>query len=117
MTFIPMNGSSEDMKLNDDGVFIAIKTAEKLNAGVGDTIEFETTDHQIIQTKVAGIFDQYVNHQIYVTKDLYETWGIDEKPNQSLLLINDSTDEELETEMGRQLMDLDGVNSVEFYSA
>lgn len=34
MTFIPMNGSSEDMKLNDDGVFIAIKTAEKLNAGV-----------------------------------------------------------------------------------
>lgn len=117
MTFIPMNGSDPDMKLDDEGVFIAVKTAEKLNAGVGDTIEFKTADDEVIQAKVSGIFDQYVNHQIYVTRKQFDSWNIDQKPNENLLLITDSTDDEYETELGNQLMKLDGVTSIEFYSA
>ncbi len=117
MTFIPMKDSPEDMKLDDSGAFIAVKTAEKLNAGVGDTIEFETSDHQKVKTKVAGIFDQYINHQIYVTKDTFESWHLNEKPKETVLLVNNSTDQEFENELGRQLMDIDGISSVEFYSA
>lgn len=116
MTFIPMENSPEAMKLEDSGVFIAIKTAEKMNAAVGDEIEFETADNQVLKAKVTGIFDQNVGHQIYVTEDLYRTWNVKEEEIPTILLETDSDDSEFEKDLGNRLMTLDGVRSVSFYS-
>lgn len=117
MTFYPMNGSPSDMQLDDSGVFISIKTAEKMDLAIGDTIHFETSEGQELEAPVTGIFDQYIDHQIYVTQDLFDTWDVEDTPSSSYLLINDSTDEDYEDELGAEIMNLDGVSSVTFYSA
>ncbi|MCF0261180.1 MAG: ABC transporter permease, partial [Erysipelotrichaceae bacterium] len=116
MTFIPVMGSDPDMKLSDDGVFISIKTAEKMGLQPGSDFTFETAGGQTIHTKVTGIFDQYINHQIYVTKKLYDSWNIKEKPNTTFLLLNETSDSEAESEMGAEIMNMDQVKSISFYS-
>lgn len=117
MTFHPMNDSPQEMRLDDSGVFISVKMADDLGLHIGDDIAFKTTDDQEIKAPVAGIFEQYVNHQIYVTNSLFESWKVKEKPNVNFLLINETTESDAENELGAALMNLDGVKSVQFYSA
>ena len=116
MTFLPMMGSDPAMQLGDDGVFISIKTAEKLGLNPGDEMTFKTASDQVIKTKVTGIFDQYINHQIYVSKKLYDTWHIKEVPNTTFLLLNESTDSDAESQIGADIMNMDEVKSITFYS-
>lgn len=116
MTFIPAAGGHE-MNLDDEGVFISIATADKMGLHQGDTIHFKTTSDQELSAKVTGIFDQYIDHQIYVTKALYDTWGVDETPSNSFLLVNDSTKEDFEADLGTRIMALEGVKGVTFYSS
>lgn len=116
MTFYPMERGSAD-SLSDEGALLSVKTAEKLGVHTGDTMQFKTTDNKEISIKVAGIFEQYTGHQIYVTEKLFKTLGISEKPDVSILLVNDKTDADFESRLGSRLMEQDGVRSVTFYSA
>ncbi len=115
MTFIPMSKNSKT-ELDNDGAFISIKTAEKLNAKVGDRIAFKTTNEEEATVEVAGIFEQYISHQIYVTQDLFETLGLQEKPDANILVVSESTDSDFESALGSQIMAIDDVRSVTFYS-
>lgn len=117
MTFIPMENTAEDMKLDDQGVFISVKTAEKMHLQPGDEMEFTTADNQKVTARVTGIFDQYIDHQIYCTQALFDSWHISEKPDSSYLLINAQTDSLWEADLGKKIMELDGIKSVTFYSA
>lgn len=115
MTFIPMSKDSKT-ELNNEGAFISIKTAEKLNAKVGDRIAFKTTNEEEANVEIAGIFEQYISHQIYVTKDLFETLGLQEKPDANILVVSESTEADFESALGAQIMAIDDVRSVTFYS-
>lgn len=115
MTFIPM-GSDSDKELTNKGALISVKTAEKMKVKVGDRISFKTTNEEEASVVVAGIFEQYISHQIYVTKELFDTLGIKEKPDANILLVAESTDPEFQSVLGSQIMDIDDVRSVTFYS-
>ena len=116
MTFIPMDRSGE-LKLDDSGALLSIKTAEKLGVKKGDILHFKTTDHQEIEIPITGIFEQYTGHQIFITQKTFDTLGISEKPATTVLLVNDQTDPEFESALGSRLMNRDDVRSVTFYSA
>ncbi len=107
----------EQLKLDDSGVLVAVNTASKMGLNVGDTIEFETSDNRKLSAKISGIFDQYIDNQIFVTKKLYDTWNVTEKPNSVFLLVNDGTDEQTENEIGNEIMNLNGVKGITFYTA
>jgi putative ABC transport system permease protein len=116
MTFYDMD-SSKTLTLDNSGVLLSIKTAEKMNLSKGDMLTFETLDGQEVNVPVAGIFEQYIGHQIYMTKDLFDSLGINEEPSSLYLLENDSTDTEFESELGSEIMNLEGVSSLTFYSS
>lgn len=58
--------------LSDDGVVISQKLAEKLDVKKGENITF-SYDNTKYTVKVSNIVEQYVNHQIYMSKTLYES--------------------------------------------
>lgn len=117
VTFMKADNRHEVIHLQDEGVFVSVQAAERMNLSTGDTITFETTSGEEVKAPVAGIFEQYVGHQIYVTQKLFDSWNLSEPPNSSFLLINESEDPELENELGSALMELDGITSITFFSA
>ena len=57
--------------LNDEGVVISQKLAEKLNVKKGETLTFSLNNGKYT-VKVADIVEHYVNHQVYMSKTFYE---------------------------------------------
>lgn len=57
--------------LNDEGVVISQKLAEKLNVKKGETLTFSLNNSKYT-VKVADIVEHYVNHQVYMSKTFYE---------------------------------------------
>ena len=72
-SFINFNDYKTKKKviLNDDGVVISQKLAEKLCVKKGETMTF-SYDNTKYTVKVSHIVQQYVNHQIYMSKTFYE---------------------------------------------
>lgn len=117
MTFHPQTRDSADT-LSEEGALVPIKTAQKLNIGVGDDITFKTSEYnRTVKVKVAGIFEQYTGHEIFITEETFEKTGIKETPVCSILLKNDQTDAEFENELGSKIMDNKDIRSVSFYSS
>ena len=58
--------------LNDEGVVISQKLAEKLNVKKGETLTFSYLIISKYTVKVADIVEHYVNHQVYMSKTFYE---------------------------------------------
>lgn len=57
--------------LSDDGVVISQKLAEKLGVKKGENMTF-SYDNTKYTVKVSNIVQQYVSHQVYVSKTFYE---------------------------------------------
>lgn len=72
-SFINFNDYKTKKKviLNDDGVVISKKLAEKLGVKKGETMTF-SYDNTKYTVKVSHIVQQYVNHQVYMSKTFYE---------------------------------------------
>lgn len=115
MSFLSMEG--KPMHLDDAGAFVSVKTAEKMGLSKGDFIAFKTTDGNEIQVPVTGIFEQYIDHQIYVTSAVFKQWNLKETPHDVFLMITDNTDPEAESELGAKIMDLSGASSLVFYTS
>ena len=117
VTFMKADNSHEVIHLQDDGVFLSVQAAERMNLSKGDTVTFETANGKSVKAPVAGIFEQYVGHQIYATEKLFDSWDLDETPNSSFLLLDESEDPDLENTLGSALMELDGITSITFFSS
>ena len=75
--------------LNDEGVVISQKLAEKLNVKKGETFTFYLNNSKYT-VKVADIVEHYVNHQVYMSKTFYENLtGM--KPSASILYVDMNT--------------------------
>ena len=60
------------MKLDKNSILITSKVADLLGVKVGDNIELEDSDHNKYQVKIGAIVEQYLEHYIYMSKDLYK---------------------------------------------
>ena len=117
MTFNPETRDSADT-LSNDGAFVPIKTAQKLNIKVGDELTFKTSEYnRTVKIKVSGIFEQYTGHEIFITEETFEKTGIKETPVCSILLKNDQIDPQFENDLGSKIMNNKDIRSVSFYSS
>jgi len=57
-----------------DGVYVSSKLAELAEIGAGDTVTLQLENKELIHLPVEAVFDNYVNHYIYMTGEAYEKW-------------------------------------------
>ena len=65
--------SGKKLKLNNDGVIITPKIADKLELEVGDKLNIQSINGEEKKVKIKGIAENYISNYIYISKDLYET--------------------------------------------
>lgn len=107
----------QEVILNSKGAVISQKMAEKMEKGIGDTITFKDANDNEIEVKITDIYENYVGHNIYVTRDLYDTWNSNAELTKTYLLKTNDTSDDFEHQLGQKLMDINGVDSVTFYSS
>ena len=110
------NGNNE-FDLDDSSVLISQKMATKLNKKAGDTIKIKDANNKVIKAKIKGVFTNYVGHHIYASESLYKSWNTNAKTTHTYLIKSKKTTKKFERNLGNKIMNVDGVQSVTFYSS
>lgn len=110
------NGNTE-FDLDDSSVLISQKMATKLNKKAGDTIKIKDANNKVIKAKIKGVFTNYVGHHIYASESLYKSWNTSAKTTHIYLIKSKKTTKKFERNLGNKIMNIDGVQSVTFYSS
>lgn len=110
------NGNNE-FDLDDSSVLISQKMATKLNKKAGDTIKIKNANNKVIKAKIKGVFTNYVGHHIYASESLYKSWNTNAKTTHIYLIKSKKTTKKFERNLGNKIMNIDGVQSVTFYSS
>lgn len=102
----------EDCRLTDDGVLITAKFAKLLGVSVGDmiTIKEDKTADPVGDVRVAGIVENYLNHYIYMTPNIYKAlYGETASLNAALIQTQEGADA---GKIAESLLQINGVTSV-----
>lgn len=116
-SFTSLFNKKETLTLSDDGICISQKMASKLNKNVGDTLTFKDSNGKKLNAKITGIFENYVGHHIYVTRDVFNTWKSKANQTKVYLIKTSKQTKKFERNLGNKIMNLDGVTSISFYSS
>ena len=101
--------TGEPITMADDGVYIDQKLSELLNLSVGDTFFLDGDTRGDVT--VAGIYEHYTGHFVYMTPAYYEeVFGAADEPNAYLLNFT-SDDADTCSAIFEKLLDLSGVVS------
>ncbi len=100
-----------------EGIAISEKSADKLGVNVGDTITLRDADNNETSVTIECIFENYVNHYIFMSRELYEELFGDEFSCNAIFMLNDSRDEEFQDDLSHTLMDLTAVSGVTLVSS
>lgn len=107
--------TKEALTLDDGSAIVTQKLTEMLGIDVGDSFSF-TIDGKTYDLVVGAINENYIGHTIYLSSDYAkEVFGKEVTYNGACFNI-DETNEELENQIGQQLMRLENVASVSFMS-
>lgn len=113
--------SGEQYHVTNDGVIINEKLATLLGGvKVGDTVTLSISDTQKEDVTITAICENYANHYVYITEELYKRLvGDDMKYN--CIFFNESNnnkfDESSRNELAERLMQVDGIMAVSFKNA
>ena len=101
--------SGEDMPLPESGVIIDQKLSELLKVNVGDSITIDSDGRH--SAKIAGIYQNYVAHFIYLTPAAYEDiFGDEAEINTVILNLEDNSSAACEATM-EEMLKLHGVSA------
>ncbi len=115
--FCTLFNGNKEFDLDDSSVLISQKMATKLNKKAGDTIKIKDANNKVIKAKIKGVFTNYVGHHIYASESLYKSWNTSEKTTHIYLIKSKKTTKKFERNLGNKIMNIDGVQSVTFYSS
>ena len=115
--FCTLFNGNKEFDIDDSSVLISQKMATKLNKKAGDMITFKDANNKVIKAKIKGVFTNYVGHHIYVSKALYDSWNTKAKTSHTYLIKSKKTTKKFERNLGNKIMNIDGVQSVTFYSS
>ena len=115
--FCTLFNGNKEFDLDDSSVLISQKMATKLNKKAGDSITFKDANDKVIKAKIKGVFTNYVGHHIYASKTLYKSWNTQAKTSHIYLIKSKKTTKKFERNLGNKIMNIDGVQSVTFYSS
>lgn len=115
--FCTLFNGNKEFDLDDSSVLISQKMATKLNKKAGDTIKIKDANNKVIKAKIKGVFTNYVGHHIYASESLYKSWNTNAKTTHIYLIKSKKTSKKFERNLGNKIMNIDGVQSVTFYSS
>lgn len=115
--FCTLFNGNKEFDLDDSSVLISQKMATKLNKKPGDTIKIKDANNKVIKAKIKGVFTNYVGHHIYASESLYKSWNTNAKTTHIYLIKSKKTTKKFERNLGNKIMNIDGVQSVTFYSS
>lgn len=115
--FCTLFNGNKEFDLDDSSVLISQKMATKLNKKAGDTIKIQDANNKVIKAKIKGVFTNYVGHHIYASESLYKSWNTNAKTTHIYLIKSKKTTKKFERNLGNKIMNIDGVQSVTFYSS
>lgn len=103
--------------LNNEGIIITEKIAKLLDIKVGETITIKNVDNKEVQAKVTAITENYLNHYIYMSTDLYKELYKKDINSNTIVAITNNLTEEQESNLGKELLkDKDNISSILFTS-
>ena len=109
--------SKEKYTLNTDGVVITEKLSTLLDINKDDIITIKNADDIEIQVKIAGITENYLQHYIYMSPELYKKLYNEETKSNTILGITDNLSEDQEDILGKEILsDKEAISSVLFTS-
>ena len=109
--------SKKEIELNNDGAVISEKLAKNLNLQVGDKFKLDNGEGYYEEVEVAGIMEMYAGHYVILSPEYYkEVYKVSADYNSINILIED-TNEEIENKLGSEIMSLDSIKLVSFYSS
>ena len=115
--FCTLFNGNKEFDLDDSSVLISQKMGTKLNKKAGDTIKIKDANNKVIKAKIKGVFTNYVGHHIYASESLYKSWNTNAKTTHIYLIKSKKTTKKFERNLGNKIMNIDGVQSVTFYSS
>lgn len=106
----------EEYVFPENGVAISEKTAKKLGASVGDIITLRDGDNQEVTVEIVCIFENYLNHYVLMSREIYEEL-FDKEPSINMVFTkNETRDEAFEEELSLFLMEHSAVNGIALIS-
>lgn len=97
--------SSKSISLDNEKVIVSDKTAQLLDINPNDSINLKNMDNKVVDNVVvSNIMENYVDHYVIMSKELYTKLFGEYKVNTLLINLNDISDEEnanLNTELMR----------------
>ena len=92
-----------------EGAVISEKLATLSGIDVGDSLTVQRTDGTVVEIPVVGLFENYVNHYIFLSPAGYETW-MGETPDYATAFATAASDDIPYT--GAQLSQVDAITNV-----
>ncbi len=108
MNIVRELSSSEELILTNNSILISVKLSELLGVNVGDEISIQSINEKNSIAKVGGIYEKYINHEIFISESYYETLFSEELKNNAILL-GGSGDIEADRD---EILKLDNVNGI-----
>lgn len=107
--------SHAPVEIPKSGVVISEKMANDLGVKTGDVIRCNANNTNVEFT-IQGVFENYVGHIIIMNSDEYKTrFGLSAKPTEIYIKLDDKQ-ELIESQVGSAINDLDGCESIVFFS-
>lgn len=108
--------SGEKYRLSDNGIILTEKVCSLLGIEIGDTVIIKEGETKTVRAKVEHITENYMHHNIYMSKGLYQKLYGEEPEYNQILLKDKDRSEKTETDLGKGLLKQEGVASVSFIS-
>lgn len=107
----------KNIELSESGIIVTDKIAQLLNVKKGDNIILIDNNDIEYEFKVEGIVENYVDHYVYMSKDMYEK-RMKENYQTNMLLINTNNISEEESEhLVREVIDYKEVSGINLTSS
>lgn len=106
--------TGESLSIEDDGVILTEKMSELLDAEIGDEIYIKDESDIKRTVKITGITENYANHYVYISSNLYEEVFGEDIEYKRILARTLEVDKEFEDKLSRYLLKNDDISSIEF---
>lgn len=98
----------EELPFPDKGeALISMQAAQQLSLSEGDLFQIEDSDHNVIDVRAAGIFDNYMDNLVIISEDTYKEAPGDWQVNTVLINVNKNA-----SDISNQLTDIEEVTGV-----
>lgn len=106
--------TKEVYTLNDEGAILTEKMAKQLEVQAGDTIMIKDDVKGEVEVKISSICENYMQHYLYMTPDLYENvYGREPEYNSVYFMMKEGKEQELE-DVGESVLKEKGALSASY---